>query len=168
MFIKRVLVFIFSFFLLTTICIAQKSLAMDTYKLIGFKRIHYNTGDKISFSLKGEKTKYSGEILEITDSTIDIQGLKVPLTMIGIIYRDKSNFLLRDFSKVFVWCGAGFILLDTDNNLINKNPTVIDERAVIAGGSLMIIGWTMRLLSLKKYRINNRRILKVIDLGGYR
>jgi hypothetical protein len=55
----------------------------------------------------------------------------------------------------------GFILLDTGNNLIANRPTVVENRAVVAGGSLIVLGLTMKAITHKKYKIGNRNTLKV-------
>jgi len=106
MFARKIVFLLVSFFFLTNICEAQKILALDNYRLVGFKRLRYKEGDEINFQLKDYKQKYSGEILRITDSTILIKGMDVPLKMINVIYRDRGNFLTKSFSKVF--CLGGF------------------------------------------------------------
>lgn len=149
---------------MTNASVAQKILVMDSYKLLGFNRIRYSEGDEISFKLNDLKEKYHGEIVAINDSVIFLKGMDVPLKMIDVVYREKGNFLTRDLSKFFMWAGLGFIILDTGNNLITKNDDVIEQRAVVAGGSLLLVGFTMKMLSIKKYRIGNRNTLKVIDV----
>jgi hypothetical protein len=149
-----------------TISEAQKILALDNYKVFRFKRIRYKEGDEINFKLKDFKQKYSGEILQITDSSILIKGMDVPLKMISVIYRDRGNFLTKSFSKVFIWAGLGFIILDTGNNLITKSPEIIDKRAVIASGSLILVGCAMKILEIKKYKISSKHVLKVIDISS--
>lgn len=153
-----------SLFLFTTICEAQKYLVLDSYRLVGFKRVRYAEGDQISFRLSGFKTKYSGEILAINDSLIHLKGMDVAIKTIDRVYRERGNFLTQSFSKVFMWSGIGFIILDTGNNLLSKRTKVVDERALVVGGSLIGLGLTIKLLSIKKYKIGNKHTLKVIDV----
>lgn len=161
---KLCLLFLLLIFM-TTSSVAQKILVIDSYKLFGFKRIRYSAGDEISFKLNDFKEKYKGEILAINDSVVFLKGMDVPLKTIDAVYRDRGNFLTRDLSKFFMWAGLGFIVLDTGNNLVTKSDDVIEQRAVVAGGSLMLVGFTMKLLSIKKYKIGNMNALKVIDVS---
>lgn len=165
MFARKILILFLPIFLITTVCDAQKFLVLDSYRLIGFKRIRYTEGDEISFRMNDYKKKYTGEIYGINDSTIRLKGMDVPIKMIDVVYRERGNFLTKSFSKVFIWAGLGFIIVDTGNNLITKRENVIEERAVVAGGSLMLLGLTMKILSIKKYKLGNRNSLKVIDVS---
>ena len=164
MFKRKTFIFLVSLFLFTNFCEAQKYLVLDSYRLLGFKRVRYAEGDLISFRLNDFKTKYSGEILAINDSVIHLKGMDVPIKTISVVYREKGNFLTKSFSKVFMWSGLGFIILDTGNNLLSKRSTVVEDRALVAGGSLIGLGLTMKLLSIKKYKIGNKHTLKVIDV----
>ena len=161
---RKLVILLLSFFLLTNSCAAQKILALDNYRLIGFKRIRFKEGDIINFRLNDLKQKYTGEILHITDSTIILKGMDVPVNTIGMVYRGRGNFLTKSFAKAFIWAGLGFIILDTGNNLITHSSTIIDERAVIAGSSLMLVGGIMKLVEIKKYKIGNKHTLKIIDV----
>ena len=96
-------IFLVSLFLFTTSCEAQKYLVLDSYRIVGFKRVRYAEGDQISFRLSGFKTKYSGEIFAINDSVIHLKGMDVPIKAIDRVYRERGNFLTQSFSKVFIW-----------------------------------------------------------------
>ncbi|MGZ4056533.1 MAG: hypothetical protein ACXVPU_09795 [Bacteroidia bacterium] len=159
---KKIIAIIILFSLLLFSCNAQKYLALDSYKITGFKRIYFHEGDNICFRIKGDNIKYKAEILQINDSTIILKDRNVPINIVDAIYRDRSNFLTRSFSKVFIWGGLGFVFLDTFNNAITQSETIVDKRAVIAGGSLVAAGFIIKMFAIKKYKIGNKRMLKVL------
>lgn len=113
--------------------------------------------------MKNDKTIYKAELLSLEDSAFDIEGMHVPLKIVNQIYISKGNFLTRDMAFVLFNAGLGFILLDTFNNGVNGISPLLNRRAVIPGASLMIAGKLIRLLSKRKYKIGENRILKVID-----
>ncbi len=158
---RNIFILLLPILLSTFICEGQNTLVLDNYKVFGFKRIRFCEGDIITFRLHDFKKRYNGEILLITDSTIAVKGMEIPLKMIDVVYIERGNFLTKSFSHVFIWCGLGFILLDTGNNLIANRPTVVENRAVVAGGSLIVLGLTMKAITHKKYKIGNRNTLKV-------
>src|SRR5688572_27860439 len=60
------------------------------------KNAYYKPGDIISFRVKGDRSKISGEILEFKDSLIVVNGLKVTVNEIDRLYIDeKTKWWLR-------------------------------------------------------------------------
>lgn len=121
----------------------------------------YEEGDIISFRLKNEKSKTTGQIRGFEDSLIVFQSFKVNPKDITHLYVDSKTkvwYILRyKYEKIFLIAGFGYPLLE----LVNQGE--VDKEALVIGGSLVVAGLLARWLIDDKIKIKRRRRLLIID-----
>jgi hypothetical protein len=155
--------------LITVFCFnyssAQKILVLDVYHVTGnMKRIRFYQKDKLSFRLHESRKFFTHVITFIGDSSIVLDGNWIlPISEIEKIKVDGSNHLVHTLSRFLIDCGIGFFVLDSFNSLTNGDelfkPQVIEESA-----GLIISGLILKCLPVRKYKMNPRRVLKIIDV----
>lgn len=142
---------------------AQKFLALD--KPAGReKRLRFFEGDRLTFRLKNDPTRYSGIITHLEDQSLYIGDTRVLLSDIDAITirnRYKDSGILN--SAPFILPLAGLIYFAADG----LNPgSKISSGTYIVSGSLIGTGVIIKLFQKKTYRIDGTRRLKIIDLGA--
>ncbi len=143
---------------------AQKILILDVNRWGMFNRHRFTSGDQICFKLKDGVKRHYATITGFGDSIIIAGNYYIPLNDIRIVYYDKSNFLTRMLSKAGIIYGIGFPGLDIFNNLINKEPQIIKKEALLEGACFTLSGLVLRRVMLRKYHLNARNSLKIIDI----
>lgn len=126
------------------------------------KNVCYRPGDDISFRLKGNKRKISGEILELTDGVIVFHGFKVQVDEISSLYIDeKTKWWLRyKIEQLGLMAGVAYLALDLLNNgQINKETVVIS-------GTLIGVGLIGKLLIGNRIKIRGRTKLRIRKIGN--
>ena len=116
---------------------------------------YYHAGDKISFQIEEDKSKITGRILDLTDSTIIFEGFEVPLSKITWLYINRKIFtrLLLTAGPA----GVGYLFVD----LINGGGQI--ERVLITSGSLIGIGLIAKLLIRNKIQIKGRTRFVILN-----
>ena len=126
--------------IITTLLVVllQTAVAQDNRLLFHYskhKEEIYSVGDVISFRMNGSDEKQSWEITGITDSTIVSGEKSIKPHEITHLYIDKKTrafFAFRyKYSKLFMYAGAGYFLLD----VLNRGE--VDKNTVIISGSLL-------------------------------
>lgn len=138
----------------------DRFIALDNLK--NAKRVKYFLDDKIRIELKN-KTRLSGNIEKISDSSFVVKNAEIFIKEVAAIYKDRSNFVTHGFTILFAGWGAGFIAIDTFNNLTNGEKPIIKKRALIAGAALISAAGIIKLLSVKKYKIKGDRVLRIVN-----
>lgn len=142
---------------LSSICYGQK--------LLFHKKRHrealYKEGDVISFNLRNDKSKITGQIRGFEDSLVVFSGFKINPKEITHLYVDdktKKWYIFRyKYEKIFLIAGVGYPLLE----LINNGE--VDKEILIIGGSLITTGLLAKWLISNKIKIKGRRRLLIID-----
>lgn len=121
----------------------------------------YKEGDVISFRLKNDKSKITGQIIGFQDSIIAFQGFKVDPNKITHLYVDSKTkvwYILRyKYEKIFLIAGIGYPLLE----LVNQGE--VEKETLIIGGSLIVAGMLARWLINDKIKIKGRRRILIIN-----
>jgi hypothetical protein len=100
----------------------------------------------------------------MNDSTLFFtNGDFIYLKEIRTIYMNRSNYLVRLFRKAFFRGGVVLLLLDSFDNIVNGNPTILETRVAIIGGSMIGAGLLMRFFEIKRIRPGKNKRLHVID-----
>ena len=156
-----------AFFLLadTPLVVAQRFLALDVYKWTGAKRFRFHENEKLSFSVLDNGKVFTHTLLHIYDSVIVFDnGAEVPLKNIDKIVVNRSTIVSHGLSKFLIDIGAGYMVLDAFNNSVNGETPILKKQVIETGLGCMIAGKIISLLPIRRYRINARRTLKVIDV----
>ena len=127
-------------------------------------RIKFYIQDKIAFKLKQDKKKYKGIITAVNDTALTLDSTTIFLYKnIDKVLVDNSNYLTRSASSFLIGCGVGYVALDALNNAINGNKPILRLLDIEIGAGLVIIGEAIKILSIKRYKINKRHHIKFID-----
>jgi len=128
------------------------------------RRIKFYIQDKISFKVKQDNKKYKGIITDVTDTSLTLDSITtVPYKNISKILVDNSNYLTRSASAFLTGCGIGYVVLDAFNNAINKDKPILRLLDIEIGVGLVIVGQAIKILSIKRYKINSKHRIKFID-----
>ena len=128
------------------------------------RRIKLYIQDKISFKVKQDNKKYKGIITDVTDTSLTLDSItSVPYKNISKILVDNSNYLTRSASAFLTGCGIGYVVLDAFNNAINKDKPILRLLDIEIGVGLVIVGQAIKILSIKRYKINSKHRIKFID-----
>ncbi len=128
------------------------------------KNYKYHLRNEISIRSKTGDRKISGQIHQITDSTILVDYIhEVYIEDIGQVYRDRYFF--KTFSYLLFIAGAGYFILDGFNRTINHEYPIITQNTLVVTGSLVGVGLAFRFLDTKKYRIGKKWELLLLDMS---
>lgn len=125
------------------------------------RQVIYTTGDKITFRVRGDRSKITGLIRGFQNGEIVFRDYKIAPEEISHLYVDDKTrqwFILRyKYEKLFLLSGSGFLLLE----LINTGE--IRQESLLVGGSLVTAGLLARLLITKTIKIKGRKRLIVLN-----
>ncbi len=123
---------------------------------------YYETGDIITFNIKGHPDKISDQIRGFEDSLIVFRFFKVNPKEITHIYVDgktKSWFVIRyKYEKLLLFAGVGYFLLDW------VNTGEVTKETVIIGGSMIAGSLLAKILISKRMKITRKRKLAILGL----
>jgi hypothetical protein len=138
---------------------AQKTLIVE--KIGTSTRYAYHIGDEIKIKTRKDEVVLKNYIWSLADSSLTIGSrTQVQLGDIGAVY--KQFHFPKLMTKFFIIAGAGYLIIDSFNNLINKEK-VFEPQTMIISASLIGVGVALIPLSQKKCRIGFRWKLKVLD-----
>lgn len=145
---------------------AQNTLEIDIIRFNKLKTIQLYTGSPIEYKLKGEHRYRIHRMVALHDSLIIFENdSSISLSQIKAIKLRNANHLYPLFSGFFITGGVLFVALDSFNNLINSSPKIVDERAVIAGASLITLGLLIKQMAIKRVRMGKHVSLRTLDLN---
>lgn len=140
-----------------------KFLVLDRY---GMKQIKLAEGDKIWFSIKGEKRRYKDVIAKLNenDSTITLAKRKHDLKVSDIshFYFYRSGMLWLTGGTSFI--GTGFAISSAVHPLVGEAQYSQKEHAIL-GASFIGIGQLARLFVRKKYTVTKNTRVRIMDLS---
>jgi hypothetical protein len=149
--------------LIPVLCLGQE---FEKFLSIGSagktKRMKYFVGDRISLQLNN-LTKIHGEITNIKDSTFVVEGTEIPVSQVSVILLSKATFVSHALTALIGGSGAGFIIIDSFNNLITSESPVFKKRAILIGAGLMATAALINVLIHKKYKIKGSRTIKIVN-----
>jgi hypothetical protein len=155
--------------LLVCVCssaLAQNTLEIDIVRFNTLKTVQLYTGSPLEYKVKGEQRYRLQKMVALHDSLIIFEDdSSISLSQIKAIKLRNANHLYPLFSGFFITGGVLFVGLDTFNNLINGQPKIVDERAVIVGASLITLGLLVKQMAIKRVRIGKHRFLRILDLS---
>lgn len=150
------------FFFLIAASFAQKMVAFDKKGKV--KRVRYYVGDEISVGLM-DNTFLFGQITKIEEKSFRIDNETIEKDSVKYVYLSRDQSALKIFSRAFFTAGAVYFPMVTFNRTINGDRPIVTESAAIISGSLITSSILLNLLTKKKYRISEKRPLKIIDVS---
>jgi hypothetical protein len=160
----KILCFILFVFSAELVAQSNKFMSLDVQHKSTTHRIKFYLQDKITFKLKEDNKKYQGIITDVTDTSLTIDSTTTCLYKnINKVLVDNSNYLTRAASAFLIGCGVGYVALDALNNAINANKPILRLLDIEIGAGLVTIGEAIKILSIKRYKINKKHHIKFID-----
>jgi hypothetical protein len=148
------------------ISISQKVLEIDITHFNKFKKIQLFNNSFLEYKLKGQHKYHIDKMVDINDSMIVFKNdSSILISQIKSIKLRNASVLSKLFGSLFLIGGSGFVIIDTFNNIINSQAKIVDERALIAGASLIAAGLIVKQLAIKRVRISKHKSLRVLDIN---
>lgn len=142
--------------------LAQKIVAFDKSGKV--KRVRYSRGDLIKLNLNSGERVF-GTIHQIMDSSFVVEGMTIGLKDVSQVYNTQRLAGFKFFSKLFIYGGLAYFPLVTVNRTINNDDPTFSKQAAIISGSMLATGIIFQLIANKRYKISEKRPLKIIDLA---
>jgi hypothetical protein len=140
---------------------AQNTLVLE--KIGTTRKYAFHLGDNLKIQTIKKNLVLKSYLWNLTDTSLTIgQHTIVPLSDVGAVY--KNHHFPKLMSRFFFIAGAGYIILDSFNNLINNKQVFVPETLYI-GGSLMVVGVALVPLWQTKHKIGIRWKLKIMDIN---
>lgn len=145
----------------------QRYLVFDT----GLRRYRFFIGDEIRFKLRGDRFKYAGEIVSMSDSSFTFSVVNEVTNRF-----ENVSFSIKDIKRIYInrripfvsalqyfapLAGVGYMMADIINGKRWKDNWVDPQVAKVTGG-FILVGFASRVLCHPSYKINERHRLKVL------
>jgi hypothetical protein len=150
--------------LVLAFCLASESAFSQQPRLMLQKRsankaAYYETGNTITFYVKGNNARFHRQITAIHQDTVAFGNMKVGITEFSALGIDeKTKWWLRfKFSQALLIGGAAYVALD----VINSGE--LSRDTAIIGGSAIALGVIFRIIFPHKIRLDHRTRLRIIE-----
>ena len=140
---------------------AQKTLVLE--KIGTHMRYGYHLGDDLKIKAKGYKQNLHSYIWNLTDTSLTI-GSKTTVQLSDITSVYRNYYFPKLVTRILLYAGAGYLVLDSFNNLINKER-VFNPQTLIISGSLLCVGIAIMPVIQRKCKIGIRWKLKILDIN---
>ena len=143
---------------------SNKFMSLDIKKGATVKRIKFYEQDKIILKVKTYKGRFKGTITSLSDTALVMDSMTIMYKDITKILVNQSSWTTIVSRKFLMTAGGLYMALDIVNNLINSNVPVVNPRTIVIGVGLIVIGQSIKWLSMRHYTINkNHRIKFIVD-----
>jgi hypothetical protein len=159
--IMRKLILLLVIFAVFSGASAQRTLVLE--KIGTSTRYAFHLGDDIKIRTKKQNLIVKSYLWNLTDTSVTIGPRTViPLSDISAVY--KHYYFQKLMTRILFYAGAGYFILDSFNNLINKEQVFVPQTMIISGS---LIGVSLAIIPLgqKKCRIGIRWKLKIMDIN---
>jgi hypothetical protein len=159
--IMRKLILLLVLFAAFSGAFAQKTLVLE--KIGTSTRYAFHLGDDVKIRTKKQNVIVKSYLWNLTDSSVTIgPRTTIPLSDISAVY--KHYYFQNLMTRILFYAGAGYFILDSFNNLINREQVFVPQTMII---SASLIGVSMAIIPLgqKKCRIGIRWKLKIMDIN---
>jgi hypothetical protein len=140
---------------------AQKTLVLE--KIGTPTRYAFHLGDDVKIRTKKQNLIVRSYLWNLTDTSVTIGSrTTIQLSDISAVY--IHYYFPNLMTRILFYAGAGYFILDSFNNLINKEQVFVPQTMIISG-SLLGVSLGIIPLSQKKCRIGIRWKLKIMDIN---
>jgi hypothetical protein len=159
--IMRKLILLLVLFAAFSGAFAQKTLVLE--KIGTSTRYAFHLGDDVKIRTKKQNVIVKSYLWNLTDSSVTIgPRTTIPLSDISAVY--KHYYFQNLMTRILFYAGAGYFILDSFNNLINREQVFVPQTMIISG-SLLGVSMAIIPLGQKKCRIGIRWKLKIMDIN---
>lgn len=153
---KHLLILLFLLSLHAT-CQAQDYLLFHKNRI---REAHYYAGEMISIRILDNDFKVTDQIKGFSNGLILFDGYEVNPADITHLYVDRKTrawFAFRyKFEKLFLFAGAGYLVLDV------INTREVDKGTVLLGGSLIGAGLLAKVLISDRFKIKGKKSITIV------
>ena len=157
---------LFTWFLFTLVmllpesAIGQRTLGLDKGGKI--KRIHFYEGHHIKVKLE-DNEKVSGTLTGIFDSSFVIDGRKILLSEVAMVYSTRKT--MRFLGGAFMVAGAFYFSLDAINNLLNYSARgYVFSNSVWAPSAIAVgSGAILYYFSIRRTKVKDQENFKIYN-----
>jgi hypothetical protein len=139
----------------------QRYLALNKPSLGHKYRLYFYPNQDLTVRIKGQKKPYQLTIIALTDTSIQMGKLDIPLQQIEAVIVSRKGGLRYAGAFVLPLAGATFFLLDTFNTEANARASV-SSWGIGVGGGLIGTGLLLRFTQKRSYKLGKSRNLKVL------
>ncbi|MCF8405760.1 MAG: hypothetical protein K9H58_17580 [Bacteroidales bacterium] len=126
------------------------------------REIYYEPGDWIKIHEVIEGRTLSGQIFDLSDSSLVVGGIEVLIKDIDAVYRILDGYKL--LQRISLLAGASYITLNAVNGFINSDDPMVPNETLIIGTALIGAGFALQPLTTRRHKVKNGIWrLKILD-----
>jgi hypothetical protein len=155
--------YVFTGLLIFTLSVAlgQQYLVVQKYGKV--KNFKYQTGDEIMLEIKNGAFNLTGEITQLSDSSLTINSyVEIKYENITKVLRPRRYF--TKLSKLFfIRGGIAYVTIVGINGIINNDSPLIDEQTLTISATMVAIGLIMKPFYIRKLDLTKKWHLKMLN-----
>ncbi|HQV00683.1 MAG: hypothetical protein JNK61_02535 [Bacteroidia bacterium] len=142
---------------------AQRFLALTKP---GFNnRIRYYEGSRVGFKLINDKQVFKGNIMGFTNQGVLLNdSLLIPVQDVVAFYDYEHHRLPKFLSRLFISAGLVYGTVVLVNGTLANSGDLQNSNNAIVVGSLLGVGVILLPFAQRKYKLNDKRWIKIIDV----
>ncbi len=158
----------FRILFLLTLCattlgsLAQQCLVLEKYG--SPKRIKYQAGDQLKYTVATGDTLYEDQITAVFDTAVAFGNKLVLINSIDKVWIGKERFWLSRLKIISILGGVGFFTIDTFNRLVNGDQPLVTKAGKIALSTALVVPAILTITKKRWFRVNKNHHLKYLDL----
>jgi len=128
------------------------------------KRLRFSVGDKITFSFKGSKERFSPAITKINAQRVEVMDTPLDLRKVHKITLYNESKLRAQGANVLPAAGVLYFLADMINPIFSgREAFKIRKGSVILPSILIGSGFLLRVFAKRTLKMNKNRYLRIME-----
>jgi hypothetical protein len=145
-------------------CFPQRSLQLIRVTFGKARITEVFENEPITLKVKGSHKKIRSVLMAMNDSMIMLKGEReVKLKDIRKVIVPRGNRFLAAMGQTLASTAVIYLVIDGTNNLIFDRRPVIHPSSYAVAGSMLTASLLMKWFSYKRFRINGRTIIRIIN-----
>lgn len=126
-------------------------------------KVHFFTGDPITFIREGNKYPEESYIGGIGTDFIIVSGQVVPINKITFLIRHRTGFNFAASGKALMIASPGYLVIGAINALFQGISPVPTAANLIVAGVLLTTGAIFPAFQVRKYPLGKKFTLKIVQ-----
>jgi len=126
-------------------------------------KLHFLTGDPITFILEGNKYPEESYIQGIGTDFILVSGQEIPINKITFLIRYRTGFNFVGSGKALMIASPGYLVIGAINALFQGASPVPTVSNLIVAGVFLTAGAIIPGFQVRKYPIGKKFTLKIVQ-----
>jgi len=155
------------FFLLLSFSLIQAQGTLLVKK--GFKtKARFIPGKKLSVEvINMDNSQYSGIINSIGDDYFVINGEMIEIKNVTLLTIPRGQVNFGACGINFMIAGIGYPIIYLINGILDGSKQYYSKGTLITGASFLLSGWILKRLAYKKFNMNKRHFLRIINMNQF-